>query len=774
MSVKKKLTNLRILCCHNHTKTIATIVLIYNLVLLSFHDVSSNPVYTTASPAFKENVGVNQHQSNPTDIFPNTLLNNVSQSDSPRNLDSFNHNNARRFAKQDKPKQLLQTNKFSPQPNPDMNTNTRLSERVPSQLNHASLPRDFFNNNKYYNDTESESIVEGSGNGPVSASKHQTDKFDDTEDGGDDEDDYDYSDIGSGQSNEFPTTQRKPETYGNNDQLNKPNELDVYNPFRPPSLNTLYSNATNQSPTKLPKVKPVTVFPIAANSTSMLSDFSLPSVSAGIPFPSQKQPTSEILIPSTLNSSTSHREFPNHQINTTTRFETSEKPIQSLPTVENNSFVSTSPILTNPSSNIDILKIDKESKPSSYNNNNQSTMNQASKTHDNEYDYEEENDEDDSDEASNFEDNLSQDNDNSIKMTTTTPTKISTVTMRPYQTNSLASASEAIKTTPIPMVVPSYTNTAQSDMYPTGVTQNTQSNFNSNPKLTKPTFTTATSVELTTVSPVDDLDDDEEEDDDKDDEFTDDELEEDDLDPHSTLSQSHKNVPQQNNSMNLWTTTTTKLPHSNAPTIHSHENEPLKINSTSSFLIPVNPTTASIYHPVEYLETNSPLETAKTILPSLSTNHGSTTPMPITSNSTNQTTTTITTSTTTTTTTTTVRQTANMPFYTYMTTTRSPTIKYVSTPKSRVTTVVTKASEIPAYDRSLQDDDLGLTKQIYDKAVEAYEVTNKAFHATLSAVWPPNMDLNSNTFDPLLAQPLLFMCKYCQRNSITSKLQFTY
>lgn len=55
------------------------------------------------------------------------------------------------------------------------------------------------------------------------------------------------------------------------------------------------------------------------------------------------------------------------------------------------------------------------------------------------------------------------------------------------------------------------------------------------------------------------------------------------------------------------------------------------------------------------------------------------------------------------------------------------------------------------------EDDTDLTRQIIDKAVEVYQATNKAISAAVEAVWPTSFEFSSNTFEPLLEKPFLFM-----------------
>lgn len=57
----------------------------------------------------------------------------------------------------------------------------------------------------------------------------------------------------------------------------------------------------------------------------------------------------------------------------------------------------------------------------------------------------------------------------------------------------------------------------------------------------------------------------------------------------------------------------------------------------------------------------------------------------------------------------------------------------------------------PSYDEG------DLTRQIYHKAVDIYDATNKALSATLEVVWPPSFDFNTSSFETMASQPAVFM-----------------
>ena len=92
----------------------------------------------------------------------------------------------------------------------------------------------------------------------------------------------------------------------------------------------------------------------------------------------------------------------------------------------------------------------------------------------------------------------------------------------------------------------------------------------------------------------------------------------------------------------------------------------------------------------------------------------------------------------------------------YYKTTPSPIEPFkVSPPVQQAIPPVT-TNNLP-YDKNISYNDDSLTRQIYDKAVEAYHEANKTVRAALNAVWPPNINLDSTTLEPLLAQPIFFM-----------------
>lgn len=86
--------------------------------------------------------------------------------------------------------------------------------------------------------------------------------------------------------------------------------------------------------------------------------------------------------------------------------------------------------------------------------------------------------------------------------------------------------------------------------------------------------------------------------------------------------------------------------------------------------------------------------------------------------------------------------------------------KYATTPRMIPHNMITN---MMPYDRSseIMNDD-GLTRQIYDKTVEVYQETERLLRQAWESVWPTNMNFESGSFEPLLAQPLLFMCKYSE------------
>lgn len=88
----------------------------------------------------------------------------------------------------------------------------------------------------------------------------------------------------------------------------------------------------------------------------------------------------------------------------------------------------------------------------------------------------------------------------------------------------------------------------------------------------------------------------------------------------------------------------------------------------------------------------------------------------------------------------------------------APTRNIATTPRTRVGPMM--VMEYPSRNSPpslAYEDDTDLTRQIYEKAVEVYHATNKAIAAAVEAVWPPSFEFNSNTIEPLLERPFLFM-----------------
>lgn len=117
---------------------------------------------------------------------------------------------------------------------------------------------------------------------------------------------------------------------------------------------------------------------------------------------------------------------------------------------------------------------------------------------------------------------------------------------------------------------------------------------------------------------------------------------------------------------------------------------------------------------------------------------------------------------TTTTTTTTVTSLLTLKPTSSPPTTRTPLLtNWYTTPKSvdAIPSLGTNPG-VSNYGSGSLEDDTGLTRQIYDKAVEVYQTVHKAVVSAVDAVSQPNIDWSSSTFEPLLSQPLFFMRKY--------------
>lgn len=80
--------------------------------------------------------------------------------------------------------------------------------------------------------------------------------------------------------------------------------------------------------------------------------------------------------------------------------------------------------------------------------------------------------------------------------------------------------------------------------------------------------------------------------------------------------------------------------------------------------------------------------------------------------------------------------------------------RFSTTPRPKTSIPYTPIQSVQTnYDKTLPDD--GLTKQIYDRAVEVYHATNRAIDTAVEAL--SSLELNRKTFEPLLADSLLFM-----------------
>lgn len=594
------------------------------------------------------------------------------------------------------------------------NNNLPRANTVPNQSDSTSHLR------------ETDSLIEGSGSGPLlSGGKSQRVKLDDTEDSEDDDDDYDdrdFLDIGSGHK-EPHSAQRKPMDLimsSHSDLNKKPMQNDFYNPFRPAQSITSKQPPLGQS----------------QNETTRF-------------VPSERPSTDAVVTQATFsNSPTISTPLP--EISTTTRKNPSEEANETKGEID--------------------------------------------------YDYEDETDADYSEATSAFEDNDPTETDFLNKPDYQNSTSINTQTINTqhqYHHNQLGSSKfEAIKP-PTTIVSAASMPTIRN---PSVATQETHlqaagpRHTTSRPVI-KPQQTTPKPIQAVTTSvaqsPANDYEEEEEdEEDEEEEEIEEDELEEDEESPQRGVLpitgssfdnfNSNQSIPparqpqrpthfQNHNEF----TTTTRSPAMILPSHIKHRppvdyptatfsnipsavttNVPKRIISvpfTTTTAVPTTTTSInkmlqssiinsnahstdiSMHNEITTSTTQPPMLVEPTQVPTLSPNYTPLAPVMATERPTKYLTT--------------IPNTGNRPFTSLM-------------------------PNIPYDDRAQRDNDDTLTKQIYDKAVEVYHEADKTVRAAWHAVWPPNINLDSSSIEPLLAQPLFFMRK-CSTNEFVP-IKFRY
>lgn len=616
----------------------------------------------------------------------------------------------------------------------------------------------------------SDSIVEsGSGNGPIKVSKHGSGKFDDTEGGDDDDDDdgdnddYDYKETGSGHGNDLSSSNKTDALVINDtkSEMKKPSliESDYYRPFRqpPPAANFTVAPYTAGTPKKFvepPTESPKIMMSLNTSGKGPQLEYYKPSNS------SVNKTFSNI--ENKVNSKASTQTTLLSQNSNSDVYETTSKskPLDTItasPTIPSNFNDNHLRVPNTTLQRPDIVP----TKFPIYNPNNSSYILKpnASKI-DVDYDYgdDDDNEDDDTDDVSNFEDNDLTENSTTNRTLVSKPPIISNVALRPLTTVRPSTLSTFPATSTSKSVIPVSHATKPPSISPS-ITQ------------PSPTMKLSTSKEnfVTTVRPSDsspasitvgannenNVDEEEKEEDQEEDEEEEEEEEEENEDVIEGDQEDESSETRGTESMGTpsllppifsspssrWTTMSPQLPSMNT-IIDGERNQP-KTTVPPVIISPSSPRPPPSN--IQILD-HQEVTVTPTIANSVVT-RASVTFQPVTSP---------------TLTFPAIPHTTPVPKPATKTTVKSVSINYMTTPWNRVTPIHATPPGILEYDKSPQEDDIGLTKQIYDKAVEVYKVASKAIHATVETVWPTSLELNANTFEPLLAQPLLFMCKFKQ------------
>lgn len=620
-----------------------------------------------------------------------------------------------------------------------------------------------------------DTFSDGSGNGPIPNLGKLSGKFDDTEDGDDDEeeedDDYDYKDSGSG--HEHPKAKNLgPALVPANNIVKNPtlNEPDFYLPFRP-----LLNNSGIPSTTQMPKLhalsRPPNTIPESFSTTDRTNSQELvKKITSASPEPTvlRQDTKTTTITPLIVSHSAEDRSTARVTVSISDQIfstRTTVKPHNLLDDQLKTPNVITPTTSRKPdkfrvtdSSNSSLLRptVPSKSEP--------------------DYEYDDENEEEDSEDTSNFEDNESIDgkilpNNNTLTSFTTD----SGPSMAAYP-NVQTSPKPILQTLPISSTVPREPppiSTPEQIKKPT-VNHTVQAN-NTRPDVPKLNIPTIFENRLTTIPSIqvlssttdtssvfreDDYEDEEENEDD--DEEIEEELDEEEEEEEELATGFNQGQIDHR-------TTQSPLVPMRHDHNYGHQVPPKKgvpsiaVNKPSS---PQLKQTDQVPF-TEYSQNRTPKpEIPKTSVMPLTTTTSSTTTTTSTTTAATTTTTAATTTSTAATTTTTqtsrlstyITQTPSTPPSYTSTTMQSASIRYATTPKSRVTTPVYRTHANSAFDKNSQDD-TDLTREIYDKAVEVYHTTNKAISAAIEAIWPPTFEVNSSTFEPLLNQPMLFMRK---------------
>lgn len=617
-----------------------------------------------------------------------------------------------------------------------------------------------------------DTFSDGSGNGPIPNSRQSAGKFDDTEEGDDDEDeeddDYNYKDSGSG--HEQPQAKNPdPALVLANNVIKKPasDEGDFYLPFRPPA-NTSGSPPTTQLPNRYVSRQPFDPILNSSRPTSSQAnsrDVTRVSTSASpdniLPLQDLKTTTMPPALVSHLaDDRSTFAKTPAPGLNQSLSTRTTVRP--------NNLFKDQLKIPS--ATGADVSRAPDKIKVTETNNSSQMRPTTPSKS-ELDYEYEDENDDEDSEYNSNFEDN--EPLDVSTLSSNSTTNNSSVVNLPPIVAHPKLQTSQKpiLQTPPIPTKVTQRPSTMVPTRQP--IINSTMQANHDKPNLPKPVAPAVVENRPATIPPptlilpsttdaslvlpeeYDDDNEDENEDDEEEEEIEDelDEEEEDEEGPVSGLGQSQ---------FDQRTTQSPLAPTRYEPNLA--QTPPKKASLPDAVKSSTSPKQQStnFARPPDYPFNRWP-DSSGAPDDALTTSM-----IPPTTTTTTTTTTTAAPTTTTTTTTTTERPKLSPqipplpptppPFYS-STTMQTISIKYATTPRSRVTTSVARTPSTSAFDKNLPDDDTDLTREIYDRAVEVYHTTNRAINAAIGAIWPPTFEMNSSTFEPLLNQPMLFMRK---------------
>lgn len=608
-------------------------------------------------------------------------------------------------------------------------------------------------------------VSEGSGSGPLDSNLGRPNKLDDTEEGDDDDDENDYDDkdtsdnnpendnsqnhqIGSRPANVHPTSWPS-------------DPVDPYAPFKRPShlgkpIRPPQESVLSSRPNLQPALEP-------QQNLSRSEQVHLDSNSQHAPIhqkPSTPAPMTSTLAPMITNIIAQRPNPTNDQ-----RVELQTRANQSTIVSDKFNKAVNNVVSSRPDNQIPSRAIPSSDLPMWTNSTNATSNDFKSKDQDVDYDYEEEMDEDDSEDSSTFEDGEPLDlkpHDNNNRTSSNYPTHGNDNQQQHIHNNSYLS------------FPPSSINNTPAREFST-TTQPSISIFTSSSPTLDSTSKSPPSYDADAGSDNPDYndEDDEEEAEEEEDDLS---IEEDDLDNEDDIDLNADGVKNKTTFPNV-----APIP-TELPPIKFTLGPPVKFNSNSqqTGVSQVDSNRSNYDRPILNKGTNqldhrseqpkqhlTPLDSIPNGLgPTTASSRTTTSPPKIYQSSTPQSTT----STSTSATMLTIKPTP------VPATTRAPALtNWLNTQRpTEAVPPIKIGPDVVNYGTSSVEDDTDLTRQIYDKAVELYQTVHKAMVATYDAVWQPNFDLSSSAFEPLLSQPLFFMCKYSkqsQKSNSTSLLQ---